>query len=112
MLANIRASEHNRIKQILSAELVLGLFDPRKKITIKADVSSVRLGAGLLHEGQPIAYASRMLPSEQNWFQIDNELLAIVFGAIHLWGDVEVECDRKPLKVILKKLNDALFDAI
>ena len=85
------------------------LYDESKNVTIQCDASSNGLGACLMQEGKPIAYASRSLTStEQRWFQIEKELLAIVFAAErfhqYIYGkEVEVESDRKPLEAILKK---------
>ncbi len=98
-----------KLKEVLSAKPVLGLFDPKKKVTLQTDASSKGLGACLLQGGQPIVYGSRALTeSEQRWFQIEKELLAVVFGAErfhqYIFGrDVEVHCDHKPLETILRK---------
>ena len=57
-----------------------------------------------MQEGKPIAYASRSLTeTEQRWFQIEKELLAIVFAAErfhqYIYGkEVEVESDHKPIE--------------
>ena len=97
------------VKQILSAEPLLKLYDESKKVTIQCDASSKGLGACLMQEGKPIAYASRSLTeTEQRWFQIEKELLAIVFAAErfhqYIYGkEVAVESDHKPLETILKK---------
>ena len=59
----------------------------------------------------PIAYASKSLSStQQNYAQIEKEMLVIVFGCTkfhdYIYGisNVTVESDHKPLEVILKKL--------
>lgn len=41
--------------------LVLRFFDPKKQLNIQADTLKDYLGACLLQEGHPIAYASRTL---------------------------------------------------
>ena len=74
----------DKIKQVLSSEPVLRFFDPNKKVTIQADASSTGLGACLLQDRGPVAYASRALSeTEQRWFQIEKELLAVTFAAEH-----------------------------
>ena len=99
----------NRIKAILTSDPVLRLYDMDKPLKIQADASSTGLGACLMQEGRPIAYASRSLtPTEQRWFQIEKELLAIVFAAErfnqYIYGkEIEVESDHKPLETILRK---------
>src|ERR1700744_3302134 len=48
-----------RIKDLISTAPVLGIFDESKEITVQADASKNGLGACLMQEGRPIAYASR-----------------------------------------------------
>ena len=84
-------------------------YDPNKPVCIQTDSSSKGLGATLLQEGQPIAYASKALNEhEQNYSQIEKELLAVVYAAtkwheyLHGIGAV-VESDHKPLLGVMKK---------
>ena len=99
----------DKIKGVLSSEPVLRYYDPNKKVTIQADASSTGLGACLLQDKGPVAYASRALTeTEQRWFQIEKELLAVMFAAEHfhhyIYGrEVEVENDHKPLETIIRK---------
>ena len=73
------------------------------------------LGAALLQNGQPVAYASRALPSaETRYAQIEKELLAIVFACerfyTYIYGRdvVHVDSDHKPLEtIVLKPLHAA-----
>jgi RNase H-like domain found in reverse transcriptase/Reverse transcriptase (RNA-dependent DNA polymerase) len=99
----------NRIKQILSDAPVLRFFDIRAETHLQCDASEKGLGACLMQEGQPVAYASRSLTAaEINYAQIEKELLAIVFGMekfepyVH-GRKVTVESDHKPLEAIMKK---------
>ena len=62
------------------------------------------IGVVLLQNEQPIAYASKVLTkSQQNYAQIEKEMLAIVFGCTrfheYIFGlpSVEIETDHKPL---------------
>ena len=69
----------SQIKQVLTIRPVLQCFDTTKDTTLQVDSSKSGLGAGLLQDRHPIAYASRALTStEPNWPQIDKELKAIV----------------------------------
>lgn len=106
-------SEHkealNKIKQVLSSQPLLRLYDPQLPITIQADASSTGLGATLMQNNQPVAYASRSLTdTETRYAQIEKELLAIVFATEKFhhftYGrQVNVQSDHKPLEMIIKK---------
>ena len=79
---------------------------------MQADASQVGLGAVLLQDGQPIAYASQALTStEQQYAQIEKELLASLFG-LEKFDQyrrcVIVQTDHNPLESILKR---SLLDA-
>ncbi|XP_035690003.1 uncharacterized protein K02A2.6-like [Branchiostoma floridae] len=98
------------VKKLVTAQPVLQYYDVEKEVTIQGDASDKGLGAALLQEGRPVAYASRALtPTEQNYAQIEKECLAIVFAAqkfnqyIHGREVVTVQSDHKPLEVIFKK---------
>jgi hypothetical protein len=71
----------DKIKRLITEAPVLKFFDVTKEVTIECDSSDVGLGAVLLQEGHPIAYASRALTStERNYAQIEKECLAIVYA--------------------------------
>ena len=80
-----------------------------KNITIQCDASQYGLGSTLLQDGRPVHYANRALSrTEQNYAQIEKELLAIVFSCErfehYIYGkQVTVETDHKPLIAIPKK---------
>ena len=81
-----------------------------KGVTIQADASQTGLGDALMQDGQPISYETRaMTDTEQNYAQIEKELLAIVFACErfndYIYGRnvVHVEIDHKPLESIFKK---------
>ena len=99
----------NEIKDLVTKAPVLRYFDISKNITIQCDASKYGIGATLLQDGQPVHYANRELTTtEQNYSQIEKELLAIVFSCEHfehyIYGKhVTVETDHKPLIAIQKK---------
>jgi len=98
----------NKIKQVLSSEPLLRLYDPQQPITIQADAST-GLGATLMQNNQPFAYASRALTdTETRYAQIEKELLAVVFATERFhhftYGrQVNVQSENKPLEMIIKK---------
>ncbi|KAK3791739.1 hypothetical protein RRG08_011532 [Elysia crispata] len=88
-----------KIKDVLSNTPVQAYFD----------VSKNGLGAALLQDDKPIAYASRSLSkAEQRYAMIEKETLAIVFAMErfhqYVYGQpVRIETDHKPLVAIQHK---------
>ena len=78
--------------------LVLAYYDVSKPVVIQCDAFQTGLGAALLQEGCPVAYSSRvMTPTEQNYAQIEKELLAIVFACEKFdHDDVVVQLPKAP----------------
>ena len=103
----------NAVKQMVCKDTTLRYFDSRKPIVIQVDASQKGLGAALLQDGHPIAFASKALtPTEQRYANIEREMLACVFGAerfhTYVFGrSFTIESDHKPLEQInLKNLAD------
>ncbi|XP_057378537.1 uncharacterized protein K02A2.6-like [Daphnia carinata] len=98
-----------KIKTAVTTLPVLRLFDPSKPVVVSADASSIGIGAVLLQDGQPVAYASTSLtPTQKRYFQIEKELLAVQFGLMrfrqYVFGQpVVVETDHNPLIGLLEK---------
>ena len=105
----VQEKAFNKLKNIISREPVLKYFDPLKHVTISVDASKNGLGAVLLQDDQPCAYVSRaMTPTQENYAQIEKELLAICFGINKFYQYVygskfTVETDHKPLTAIFQK---------
>ena len=98
------------LKHLASSAPVLAYFNPNQPVKLSVDASSKGLGAVLLHNDHPIAYASRALTdTQQQYAQLEKEMLAVVFGCTkfhdYIYGmpNVEVESDHKPLEAILRK---------
>ena len=97
------------MKRIVTEAPVLAYYDPKVALTIQCDASSEGLGAALLQQGKPVAYASRALTdTEQRYAQIEKEMLAIVFSLEkfhqYTYGRrTEIHTDHKPLEAIVKK---------
>ena len=105
-----QANSFLSLKKLITTAPVLKYFNPSKPTKLSVDASSKGLGAVLLQDNHPIAYASRALTMcQQNYAQIEKEMLAVVFGCTrfheYIFGmpSVEVETDHKPLEAILKK---------
>ena len=97
-----------KIKQELSSQPVLAIYNPDADTIVAADASSVGLGAVLTQRQQndkwlPIAYASRALtPTECRYAQIEKEALAITYACErfqeYLMGKLfHIHTDHKPL---------------
>ena len=92
------------LKHDLSSTPTLAYYDVTKPVTPIFDASKQGLDAACLQNGQPIAFASKVLaPNEQKWAQIEKELLAIVFACKkfndYIYGkEVIIESDHKPLE--------------
>ncbi|PFX26209.1 Retrovirus-related Pol polyprotein from transposon 17.6 [Stylophora pistillata] len=98
------------IKKLVTRHPVLKFYDMNSEVTIQCDASVKGLGATLLQNGQPVAFASRTLSQvEQRYAQIKKERLAIVFACtkfsqyITRREKIIVESDHKLLQSIFKK---------
>lgn len=99
----------NELKETLCKAPVLRYFDINLPVTLSVDASKYGLGAVLLQNNLPIAYASKALTeTEIKYAQIEKEALAIAFGCIkfdqYIFGKrVTIESDHKPLENIFRK---------
>ena len=88
---------------------VLAYFNKTKKHTIQCNASKKGLGAVLLQESKPVMYVSRALTeTEQRYFNIERELLAIVFALKrqnhYTFGrTITAQSNHQPLQSIWKK---------
>ena len=84
------------VKKALICPNILRFYDVTKEITLQVDASYGGLGATILQDEGPVAYASKAMT------------LAIVFGCSrfhqYVYGKkIRVETEHKPLEVILNK---------
>ena len=99
----------SQIRRALIQAPTLEYYNVHKPATIQCDASQRGLGACLMQNGRPVAYASRALTSaEENYSQIGKEMLAICFSCVkfhqHVYGkSTIVHTDHRPLESILKK---------
>ena len=121
------AKEHDKAfqdtKNAVTKTPVLKFFEPNMPLEGQRDASSKGLGFVLLQEDRPVTYSSRALTSaEQNYSQIEKELLAQVFGMeqnhqyvygrqVTLWTDHQpfVSIAMKPLASTPKRLQRLLL---
>ena len=88
----------------------LKFYDRSKPITVQADARKDGLGAALLQDNHPIAFASKSLSdAEKRYANITRELLAAVFACerfhTYLLGrEFIIESDHKPLEMIALKI--------
>lgn len=69
------------IKKVLTSKPVLRYCDVNKPVKLSVDASQSGLGAVLLQDNQPVAYASKSLTDcQKGHAQIEKETLAILFG--------------------------------
>ena len=70
-----------KIRELITAAPMLACYDVKREVTVQCDASQSGLGAVLLQEGRQVCYASRALTTtEENYAQVEKELLAIVFS--------------------------------
>ena len=97
------------VKDAVISDTILRYFDPSLPVTIQVDVSQAGLGAALLQNNKPIAFASKALTkAECHYTNPEREMLAVVFGAerfrTYIYGrSFTIESDHKPLESIFQK---------
>lgn len=99
------------IKDILTSDLFLAHYNPKRDIIVASDASAYGIGACILHKMddgkvKPIAHASRsLLPAEKNYSQIEKEALSIIFAVKKFHRFLHgrqflLQTDHKPLLTI------------
>lgn len=69
------------VKKLVVNHPVLRYYSYEEEVTLQCDASEKGLGATLLQNGQPLAFASKTLtPTERRYTQIEKECLAIIFA--------------------------------
>ena len=98
------------LKRAVAVTPVLRYYNLEDEVTLQCDASQFGLGAALLQNEQPVAYASRAISNaETRYAQIEKELLAIVFECerfeSYVYGrdTIRVESNHEPLEGIFSK---------
>ena len=97
------------LKTLIAKSETLRYYNVSKPVTLQVDASQHGLGAALLQDHGPIAYASKALnETQRRYAQIEKELLAVLFGCKrfhqYVYGQpITVESDHKPLEAIFRK---------
>ena len=87
---NVEDKAFNEVKQLVTQAPILAYYRPEKELVIQSDASGLGLGAVLMQEGRPLAYASTALTDpETRYATIEKEMLAIVF-ALEKWHHLAV----------------------
>ena len=113
--SKVHEDAFNKLKDMISQPPVLQYYDLDEQVVLETDASDYGLGAVLLQNGRPVAFASRTLTQvERRYSQIEKECLALVFGCtrfdhyLHDRAKIKVLTDHKPLETILaKSINTA-----
>ncbi|CAC5393315.1 unnamed protein product [Mytilus coruscus] len=97
------------LKDIITKNPVLSFYDVSKPVKVSCDASQCGLGAMLIQDNKPVAYATRSLTdAESRYANIERELLGVLFG-LERFNDytygkhINVESDHKPLEMIVRK---------
>ena len=65
----------DKMKLLITSAGTLAYYDVKKEVTLEVDASKHGLGAVLMQERKPVAYASKSLsPTEQEYAQIEKEI--------------------------------------
>ena len=98
-----------RIRELLVSKKCLAYHDVQKPVKILVDASKSGIGAVLLQDDKPIAYASQSLTAmQQRYAPNEQEMLGVVYGCQrfhqYIYGKkVIIQSDHKPLETIMKK---------
>ena len=97
------------LKRCIGSESCLSYYHPQKETVLEVDASQKGLGACLLQDNKPVAFASKTLtPTQLAYSNIERETLAIVNGVTqfhtYLFGKpFVIITDHKPLLMIHSK---------
>ena len=100
---------YDDLKRCIGSESCLSYYHPQKETVLEVDASQKGLGACLLQDNKPVAFASKTLtPTQSAYSNIERDTLAIVNGVTkfhtYLFGKpFVIITDHKPLLMIHSK---------
>ena len=92
----------NTTISLIAAQTTPAYYDQKQPVILQVDALTKGLGATLVQNGRPIAFASKALtPAETRFANIERELLAVMYGCekfhTYLYGRrFKVESDHRP----------------
>ncbi|UYV63307.1 K02A2.6-like [Cordylochernes scorpioides] len=101
--------EFDHIKECVRNAPSLAHFDKSKMLILQCDASKDAMGAALLQEDRPLAFASASFSdSQKQYSQIEKELLSVYYGCkkfeyLLLGHTFVVQTDHQPLLPLVKK---------
>ena len=100
---------YDDVKRCIGSESCMSYYHPQKETVLEVDASQKGLGACLLQDNKPVAFASKTLtPTQSAYSNIERETLAIVNGVTkfhtYLFGKpFVIVTNHKPLLMIHSK---------
>ncbi|UYV69820.1 K02A2.6-like [Cordylochernes scorpioides] len=101
--------EFHHIKECVRKAPSLGHYDKTKTLVLQCDASKDAMGAALLQENRPLAFASASFnDSQKQYSQIEKELLSIYYGCkkfeyLLLGHTFIIQTDHQPLLPLIQK---------
>ncbi|UYV71623.1 hypothetical protein LAZ67_8003894, partial [Cordylochernes scorpioides] len=101
--------EFHHIKECVRNAPSLGHYDKTKTLVLQCDASKDAMGAALLQENRPLAFASASFnDSQKQYSQIEKELLSIYYGCkkfeyLLLGHTFIIQTDHQPLLPLIQK---------
>ncbi|UYV77464.1 K02A2.6-like [Cordylochernes scorpioides] len=102
-------TEFHHIKECVRNAPSLGHYDKTKTLVLQCDASKDAMGAALLQENRPLAFASASFnDSQKQYSQIEKELLSIYYGCkkfeyLLLGHTFIIQTDHQPLLPLIQK---------
>ena len=97
-----------QVKEAVVSDTTLRYFDPSLLVTIQVNASQIGLGAALLQNGKPVAFASKALTeTECQYMNIERDASCCLWSSgfhTYVYGQsFTIESDHKPLESISRK---------